>query len=56
MKDSLKKLMDDYNFELKETEIGSHLMRFGNPLPHTCNKSEEYIEGYIMGFLDASKR
>ena len=51
MNEHLKKLMTECGFELREPEKGfKYLYYDGLLMPHTCNKSDDFYEGFIEGF------
>lgn len=40
-----------YGISIRENVIGKAVYYLGLPLPRTVNKSDEYMEAYIEGFL-----
>ena len=49
-----KKFLDEvekYGITIRENCIGRAVYYLGLPLPRTVNKSDEYMEAYIEGFM-----
>lgn len=49
-----KKFLDEvekYGITIRENCIGKAVYYLGLPLPRTVNKSDEYMEAYIEGFM-----
>ncbi len=49
-----KEFLDEvgqYGITIRENCIGKAVYYLGLPLPRTVNKSDEYMEAYIEGFM-----
>ena len=48
----LKTLLTESGIELRGSGENTVLYYNNLPMPHTFSKSEDYLEGYILGFLN----
>ena len=40
-----------HGLDIKQNDFGKAVYYSGIPLPHTVNKSDEYMKAYIEGFI-----
>ena len=40
-----------YGLDIRQNDVGKAVYYLGIPLPRTVNKSDEYMEAYIEGFI-----